>query len=161
MKGEISDNKNISFKQCDKKDYDLLQEMEGELIDDENKFTPKKLLEYRNFKNRDNRPSKSDIENDIKNSKFILYDNKICGFFRLDLDLKSKPKQAELNFLYIKKGFRGEGIGNFTISSIINYCKELNIKLITLGVSSKNENAFNLYKKHGFNEYHKSMFIKI
>ncbi|GAH08260.1 unnamed protein product, partial [marine sediment metagenome] len=52
--------------------------------------------------------------------------------------------------IYIEEDYRGLGLGNELIKTIINKAKNKELRFITLTVSSDNSAASNLYSNHGF-----------
>jgi ribosomal protein S18 acetylase RimI-like enzyme len=52
--------------------------------------------------------------------------------------------------IFVKKEFRGKGIGKTLLKKAQSYCKEVGFSRILLMVSVENENAAGLYKKMGF-----------
>lgn len=85
------------------------------------------------------------------NSKYIVTktkDNTIVGF----AGVKIIFEEAELMNIVTRKNMRNMGIASSMLSSLINICKENNIKLLNLEVKSQNTIAINLYKKYNFKE---------
>lgn len=52
--------------------------------------------------------------------------------------------------IFVKKEFRGKGIGKTLLNKAQSYCKKVGFSRILLMVSVENENAAGLYKKLGF-----------
>lgn len=78
-------------------------------------------------------------------SNILIYekDNKILGF----LDYSKMYEKLEINYIYVISEYRNQNIGY----ELIDYMIKNNIfENITLEVNVNNENAINLYKKHGF-----------
>ena len=91
---------------------------------------------------------KSELEND--NSKYIVakQDNNIVGFAGIWIAIDI----AHITNIVVKKDMRNNGIGSKLLKELINLCKELNLKEVTLEVNENNISAINLYKKNAFKE---------
>ena len=59
---------------------------------------------------------------------------------------------AELNYIVVKKSYRGNGISFLILEKIIDFAKKNNCQHINLEVSSLNTVAINLYKKFNFKQ---------
>ena len=80
---------------------------------------------------------------------FVLkIENEIIGFCLMDYCPNNKT--IEICLLCIKDEYRGHNLGNYLLSYCIKYCRNLNIKTITLHVSTTNIPALRLYTKLGF-----------
>ena len=87
-----------------------------------------------------------------KNSlaKYIvaLRDKKIVGYAGMWLIIN----EGHITNIAVDPQVRGQGIGDILVKELINICKSLNIKAITLEVRRTNYVAKSLYKKYGFKE---------
>ncbi len=70
-------------------------------------------------------------------------------------------KKAILDAIYVEEQHRNKGIAQKMINKFKEWCKKENIKIIELVVCSKNDKAYNLYKRNGFNIVKNTMNIKI
>jgi len=61
-----------------------------------------------------------------------------------------KNNTCHISDLYVKKEFRGKGLGKKLMEIADEYAKRKGAKRITLNVRKDNEPALNLYKKSGF-----------
>lgn len=59
--------------------------------------------------------------------------------------------EGNITNIAVHPDYRGNGIGDKLLSSLINLCSDLNCTLINLEVRESNYKAQNLYKKFGFN----------
>ena len=59
--------------------------------------------------------------------------------------------------LYVKRSYRGKGIGTKLLEEALNDLKRRGLDFVQLNVIASNEMAINLYKKFGFEEYFKVM----
>ncbi|MBE6054373.1 MAG: ribosomal-protein-alanine N-acetyltransferase [Clostridium sartagoforme] len=58
--------------------------------------------------------------------------------------------EGDITNIAVHPDYRGTGVGNELLSSLINLCSDLNCSLINLEVRESNYKAQNLYKKFGF-----------
>jgi len=66
------------------------------------------------------------------------------------INIEKDRNRGYITNLTVYKDFRGKGFGEITINHCINVIKEAGLQKVALGVSEKNGNALNLYKKLGF-----------
>lgn len=96
--------------------------------------------------------SKEALSMELKNNMAMYivarYDGKVVGYggFWTIID------EAHITNIAVKKDFRGNGIGETILSSLIQICRVKGIKSMTLEVRKSNESAKNLYKKLNFKE---------
>ena len=62
-------------------------------------------------------------------------------------------KVSLIDALYVKEEYRFKGIATRLIEEAKNWTKDNNIKQITINVIEKNDIAYMLYRKLGFNNY--------
>lgn len=91
---------------------------------------------------------------EIRENKLARYivaevDGKLAGYGGMWLIIN----EAHITNIAVKKEYRGLGIGNRIVESLIYYCTAHNIERMTLEVRKSNIVAQNLYKKYGFVEY--------
>ena len=91
---------------------------------------------------------KSELENE--NSKYIVahQNNCIVGFAGIWIAIDV----AHITNIVVKKDLRKTGIGTLLLQELINMCKNLQIKEITLEVNEHNVSAIKLYEKFGFKQ---------
>ena len=75
-------------------------------------------------------------------------ENTIVGFAGLKVILD----EADIMNIVVKKDFRHNGIGSVLLENLINYSKDLNLKIITLEVNENNLSAIRLYDKFSFDK---------
>jgi putative acetyltransferase len=75
--------------------------------------------------------------------------NAIVGTFGL---FSFAPEICELRKMYLKKDYRGKGMGKFMLGTAIGIAKEKNFKRIFLGTISPLVEAISLYRQYGFRE---------
>ena len=95
----------------------------------------------------------------IKDMSYFICINDIpIGFGQI---IFSEDIYTLVNFGIIPE-FRGHKLSKVLLNEIILSCKEKGIKLITLKVDTKNEQAISLYSKAGFNKkYNVSSFNRL
>jgi ribosomal protein S18 acetylase RimI-like enzyme len=81
-------------------------------------------------------------------SKIAIYNDFICGFIAAKIE--EWNKRLIIWHIYVDKKYRNKGIGKKLMSSISEYAKEKNFKIIWLEVSNYNVPAIMLYHKMGF-----------
>jgi GNAT superfamily N-acetyltransferase len=84
----------------------------------------------------------------------VLCDNDIIGFIYGFLKHEkgefAKENVGFIDALYVKDEYRKQGIASQLIEEFYKWCKLKDVKYIEIGSFVKNEAAFSLYKKFGF-----------
>jgi GNAT superfamily N-acetyltransferase len=60
---------------------------------------------------------------------------------------------AHLGAMYVRGGFRGQGVGDALIEAVIALARGEGAELVLLGVHTKNLSAQALYERHGFKRF--------
>jgi ribosomal protein S18 acetylase RimI-like enzyme len=92
------------------------------------------------------------FEESLKNSVTFTYlqDNKMIGLIGIfSMQPENMRHRASLFGLYVKADHRGKGIAGALVEQVLNYVKP-NHKQLHLTVTTTNQVAISLYKKHGF-----------
>ena len=94
-----------------------------------------------------------------------VVNNEIVGsgyakILRADVFQKYK-EYAYLGFMYVKPGFRGQGINQKILNGLIDWAKGQNLTEIRLEVYDKNTKAKNSYLKAGFTPHLLEMRLEI
>ena len=84
-----------------------------------------------------------DNENYVVNK--VVFNNELVGFIILEV-----TDEANIFSIAVKKEFRNLGLATGLIETAKEVCKEFEVDVISLEVSSKNVNAYVLYEKLGF-----------
>ncbi len=88
--------------------------------------------------------------------------NEIAGFILISKsksdDIHTFDFYGEIPYIYIKKDFRGKGIGSKFFKKAKKWFKDKKLKYIKLDVNVKNKKAKEIYKKWGFDEYEVGMW---
>ena len=88
---------------------------------------------------------------------FFLYaDDELAGYLKIN----EAPAQTDVNDshsieverIYVKKEFKGKGLGRQLMNYAIQLAKEMKKNYVWLGVWEKNTDAITFYKKLGFYE---------
>ena len=93
-----------------------------------------------------------------KNSKFffIYVDNVLAGYLKInDVPAQSDindPQSIEIERIYIKKAFKGKGLGKLLMNHAIQSAVKMKKKYVWLGVWEKNLDAISFYSQMGFRE---------
>lgn len=64
--------------------------------------------------------------------------------------LEFQGKSAFLDEIYLREGFRGQGLGSQIISQLADYCRQRNICALRLEVEHENQGAYHMYQGQGF-----------
>lgn len=87
-------------------------------------------------------------KNEFNHIRGIYVDNILIGF----IDFSIMYERAELNYIFIIDDYRRMGYSSKLMKYMIDKCKSLDVKSITLEVKINNLNAINLYKKFDFKQ---------
>jgi len=89
----------------------------------------------------------------------LAYSNdEVAGYARLRENEFEKDK-IEIARIYNKTSAIGKGIGKSLMLACIEKARQLNKKIIWLGVWKKNQRAIDFYKKFGFEKYDEHDFV--
>ncbi|MDR1694453.1 MAG: GNAT family N-acetyltransferase [Lactobacillaceae bacterium] len=92
-------------------------------------------------------------------------DNKVVGFAIFGLLLKpsnfASPEVTYISEMVVKDGFRSRGIGEKMLKRIIEFSKTRGIDKIELEITNANERGIGFYRRTGFYDYSKVMFLDI
>jgi ribosomal-protein-alanine N-acetyltransferase len=87
-----------------------------------------------------------ELKNDVSKYLVAKIDEKVVGYVGIWLILD----EGHITNVAVHSDYRGKKIGDELIKSLIEVCKENEIKSMTLEVRVSNIVAQNLYKKYGF-----------
>jgi diamine N-acetyltransferase len=105
------------------------------------------------------------LEINDKNSEFYfaILDNKEIGYLKLNLGLSQTElkddKGLEIERIYVLKEFQGNKVGQLLYDKAIAIARERKAEYIWLGVWEENHKAINFYRKNGFVEFDKHIFM--
>ena len=94
---------------------------------------------------------------------FALIENNVIGYLKLNFgasqtELKD-DKALEIERIYVLKEFHGKKVGQFLYDKAIQIAKQANAAYVWLGVWEENPRAISFYKKNGFVEFDKHIFV--
>jgi ribosomal protein S18 acetylase RimI-like enzyme len=104
---------------------------------------------------------------ELKNTNSAFYfavsNGKVIGYLKLNFgesqtELKEQ-KSVEIERIYVLKEFQGQHIGQLLYNKAIQVARQKNAEYVWLGVWEENIKAINFYKKNGFIEFDKHIFI--
>jgi ribosomal protein S18 acetylase RimI-like enzyme len=94
---------------------------------------------------------------------FAFQENEIIGYLKINhgqsqTELKDETAM-EIERIYVLKDFHGKNIGQLLFEKAISLATEKNANYVWLGVWEENSRAINFYKKNGFVEFDKHIFV--
>lgn len=100
-----------------------------------------------------------------KNSEFYfaIVNNEVIGYLKVNFgesqtELKDS-KALEIERIYVSKEFQGKGVAQILYSKAIEIAKLKSAEYVWLGVWEENPRAISFYKKNGFVEFDKHIFM--
>lgn len=106
---------------------------------------------------------RSELLNASSSFYFIYFDGELAGYLKLNMDDAQTdlhdPRSLEVERIYVLKKYQGKGIGGRLLDKAIEIAREQNKSFIWLGVWERNEAALRFYKKNGFYQIGKHLFI--
>lgn len=94
---------------------------------------------------------------------FAELENQVIGYLKLNFgasqtELKD-DKALEIERIYVTKEYHGKKIGQLLYDKAIEVAKEKAAEYVWLGVWEENHKAIQFYKKNGFIEFDKHVFV--
>lgn len=100
-----------------------------------------------------------------KNAEFYFatFNKKVIGYLKLNFgqsqtELKDNTA-LEIERIYVLKEFHGKAVGQALYEKAIQVARQTKSDYVWLGVWEKNPRAINFYKKNGFVEFDKHIFL--
>jgi len=94
---------------------------------------------------------------------FALHNNNVIGYLKLNFgqsQTELKDNNAlEIERIYVLKEFLGKNVGQLLYEKAMQIAREKNVDYVWLGVWEDNLRAINFYKKNGFVEFDKHIFM--
>jgi ribosomal protein S18 acetylase RimI-like enzyme len=94
---------------------------------------------------------------------FATQDDVVIGYLKLNFGASQTELQdegaLEIERIYVLKDFHGKSVGQVLYNKAIDIAKEKKTKYVWLGVWEENPRAISFYKKNGFVEFDKHIFI--
>lgn len=105
----------------------------------------------------------SELANPFSEFYFAKFDNRAIGYLKLNFQQAQTELQdsnaIEIERIYILKEFQNKRVGQALYNKALEVAKYKNVQYIWLGVWEKNLKAITFYKKNGFVEFDKHIFI--
>jgi len=94
---------------------------------------------------------------------FASIGNKVIGYLKLNFgqaqtELKDQ-KALEIERIYVLKEFQGKKVGQILFNTALQVAERIMADYVWLGVWEKNTSAISFYKKNGFKEFDKHIFV--
>ena len=100
-----------------------------------------------------------------QNSEFYFasLDNNVIGYLKLNFgqaQTELKHENAlEIERIYVLMEFHGKKVGQIFFDKAIEVARQKNVDYVWLGVWEENPRAISFYKKNGFVEFDKHIFV--
>ena len=106
---------------------------------------------------------RSELTNPDSVFYFAMLENQVVGYMKLNFgeaqtEMKDQ-KTLEIERIYVLKEYYGKGVGQVLYDTALDIARQKNAKTIWLGVWEENPRAISFYKKNGFVEFDKHVFI--
>ncbi|MCK5836155.1 MAG: GNAT family N-acetyltransferase [Desulfobacula sp.] len=147
----------FEIRSCLKIDFDKLQSISYETYDEtfrpmNSQDTMDKYLEKSFNKNK----LQAELNDTNCQFYFLYLHDDLAGYLKINeaqaqTDIND-PKSIELERIYIKKAFKGRGLGGELMNYALQLAGDMTKDYLWLGVWEKNLNAISFYKKMGFSE---------
>ena len=94
---------------------------------------------------------------------FAILENKVIGYLKVNFgpsqtDVKD-DKSLEIERIYVLKEFLGKKVGQMLFDKAIQIAKQQDADYVWLGVWEHNPRAIQFYKKNGFVEFDRHIFL--
>ena len=94
---------------------------------------------------------------------FAILKDEVIGYLKVNFgesqtELKDS-KALEIERIYVSKEFHGKSVGQILYDKAIEIAKQNGSEYVWLGVWEENPRAINFYKKNGFVEFDKHIFL--
>ncbi len=147
---------NITFRAATIRDLKDIQNLGTKLTNEEYRRFDKTILKHTKIRDKKDR---KDIRRNIKNGCVVLaLAGKLPVAYILGSLEKSSPYRiplriANLELMYVSKNYRRFGIGTKLIKKFLIWAKSKKADRIKVVAYASNNEAINLYRKFGFNDY--------
>jgi ribosomal protein S18 acetylase RimI-like enzyme len=105
----------------------------------------------------------AELHNEYSEFYFAFADDKLIGYLKINRGPAQTTAQddsfLEIERIYVLKEYHGKQAGQVLFETALNRARELQSKYIWLGVWEKNPRAIAFYRKNGFLEFDKHVFI--
>lgn len=105
----------------------------------------------------------AELNNPDSEFYFACQENDVIGYLKINhgqsqTELKDETAM-EIERIYVLNDFHGKNVGQVLYQKAIDIAKEKNADYVWLGVWEENPRAINFYKKNGFVEFDKHIFV--
>ena len=106
---------------------------------------------------------RAELEDNNSEFYFAELDNTIIGYLKLNWGKSQTEIQdentLEIERIYVLKDFYGKNIGQLLFQKAKDIAIQKKVNYVWLGVWEENLRAINFYKKNGFSEFSKHVFL--
>lgn len=90
-------------------------------------------------------------------------DREVVGYIAIAAkqNAYSKARTGELENMFVKEKFRGQGIGSLLITRAKEWWSKNKVEKVTVSAYHPNSRAINFYKKHGFEAFSETLQVSI
>jgi len=105
----------------------------------------------------------AELSNTLSQFYFAVLDGEVIGYLKLNLgqaqtDIKDNDA-LEIERIYVSQAFHGKQVGQLLYNKAIQIAQQAGASYVWLGVWEKNLRAISFYKKNGFTEFDKHIFM--
>jgi len=105
----------------------------------------------------------TELNNNNSEFYFALHADQIIGYLKLNFgesqtELKDE-ESLEIERIYVLPEFYGRNVGQLFYTTAIRRARELDVEYVWLGVWEDNRRAISFYRKNGFVEFGKHLFM--
>ncbi len=94
---------------------------------------------------------------------FATFDNNRIGYLKLNFGQSQtelgEDNALEIERIYVLKAYHGKNVGQLLLDKAIHIARQKGLDYVWLGVWEENPRAIHFYKKNGFAEFDKHIFI--
>ncbi len=105
----------------------------------------------------------AEINNSDSKFYFSIFENRVIGYLKLNFgksQTELKDSMAlEIERIYVLQEFHGKKVGQILYDKAIQVANQMQKEYVWLGVWEENKRALSFYKKNGFIEFDKHIFI--
>ena len=137
----MREDKKMKIRKANKKDFEEFYQMRVDWYNEDKLKVPSR------------KEIKKEFDKNISSKDNLLLfaeDKEILGFLHGTITKNLWVKRGRIEDVYIKKKFRGKGIGTEIINYFIDWLKLRKFDKVNLMVQADNKRAFKLYSKMGF-----------
>lgn len=159
----MNSNSKIYIRECLEIDIDILQKIGYETYDETfRQMNTAKTMEAYLSEAFDRDRVLSELKNSGSTFYFISVNDALAGYLKLNTTPAQSDindiKSLEIERIYIKKRFKGKGLGKKLIVYALDAASEMGKSYAWLGVWEKNIPAIAFYEKMGFKRWKKHSF---